>query len=257
MQRPSTSFYYSGHGPARLTVPALEGAAEADVCVIGAGYTGVSTATEPGRAALRWVVLERRLICWGLPGRTAGRCAPAMRRAYERSPGWVRVEDASACGTWPRRPGHQRSIGWRATAFTLHSARLSARRRPSRRTWANWKLAGSAPRASLLTLASLVSCDEISDGGDAHLSSRRCNTPAAGTCSTQPTTLCSRVRPLRRVAKILRGSRSSASIFGSILRRIRRPILQPRPSRAWCGNAYIGESGAGYSPQDHTFLFGT
>lgn len=60
-------------GPER---PALSGAAEADVCVIGGGFTGVSSAltlTERGRSV---VLLEAQRIGWGASGRNGGQVLP-------------------------------------------------------------------------------------------------------------------------------------------------------------------------------------
>lgn len=52
--------------------PALEGAVEADVCVLGAGYTGLTTALELAEAGYRVVVLEAQRVGWGASGRNGG-----------------------------------------------------------------------------------------------------------------------------------------------------------------------------------------
>jgi gamma-glutamylputrescine oxidase len=53
--------------------PALEGALEdADVCILGAGYTGLSAALELAEAGYRVVVLEAERIGWGASGRNGG-----------------------------------------------------------------------------------------------------------------------------------------------------------------------------------------
>ena len=52
--------------------PVLEGAVQADVCILGAGYTGLSTALELAEAGYRVVVLEAECVGWGASGRNGG-----------------------------------------------------------------------------------------------------------------------------------------------------------------------------------------
>jgi glycine/D-amino acid oxidase-like deaminating enzyme len=67
------SFWWNsiGREPAR---PALSGSTQADVCIIGAGYTGLWTAYYLKKAAphLRIVVLEQRFAGFGASGRNGG-----------------------------------------------------------------------------------------------------------------------------------------------------------------------------------------
>jgi glycine/D-amino acid oxidase-like deaminating enzyme len=51
---------------------ALEGATRADVCVIGGGFTGLSTAIELAERGYRVVLLEQHRIGWGASGRNGG-----------------------------------------------------------------------------------------------------------------------------------------------------------------------------------------
>lgn len=52
--------------------PRLEGDLDADVCILGAGYVGLSAALELAEAGYRVVVLEAQRIGWGASGRNGG-----------------------------------------------------------------------------------------------------------------------------------------------------------------------------------------
>jgi glycine/D-amino acid oxidase-like deaminating enzyme len=67
------SFWHAALGPPR-TRPALEGPTEADVCIVGAGYTGLWTAWALRRArpGVRVVVLEADHVGFGASGRNGG-----------------------------------------------------------------------------------------------------------------------------------------------------------------------------------------
>lgn len=52
--------------------PALAGDLEADVCILGAGYVGLSAALDLAEAGYRVVVLEAERIGWGASGRNGG-----------------------------------------------------------------------------------------------------------------------------------------------------------------------------------------
>lgn len=56
----------------------LEGEAVADVCIIGAGYTGLSSALHLAEQGVRVVVLEARSVGFGCSGRNAGHCTPTF-----------------------------------------------------------------------------------------------------------------------------------------------------------------------------------
>ena len=60
--------------------PPLEGAASADVCVIGAGYTGLSTALHLAERGYSVVLLEGRRVAWGASGRNGGQLGTGQRR---------------------------------------------------------------------------------------------------------------------------------------------------------------------------------
>ncbi len=64
-------------GPA---LPALRGAATADVVVIGAGFTGLSAALHLARAGRDVVVVEAKEPGWGASGRNNGQVIPTLSR---------------------------------------------------------------------------------------------------------------------------------------------------------------------------------
>ncbi|MGH3008566.1 MAG: NAD(P)/FAD-dependent oxidoreductase [Gaiellaceae bacterium] len=83
----AVSFWMEQLGPAPER-PALEGPVKADVCVVGAGYTGLWTALELRRAepSLEVVVLEKETAGFGASGRNGGWVLGAL---VGSSAGWV------------------------------------------------------------------------------------------------------------------------------------------------------------------------
>ena len=74
------SFWYADHGLPETRRPALPGNLQADVAIIGAGYTGLWTAYYLRKAApqLRVVVLEKEFAGFGASGRNGGWCMGVM-----------------------------------------------------------------------------------------------------------------------------------------------------------------------------------
>lgn len=70
----SVSFWFAQLGGLPGARPPLTGSRDADVCIVGAGYTGLWTAYELRRAApaLEVVVLEREVAGFGASGRNGG-----------------------------------------------------------------------------------------------------------------------------------------------------------------------------------------
>lgn len=85
----SVSFWFQQLGGMPEPRPALEGGIEADVCVVGGGYTGLWTAYELRRAdpSLEVVVLEREVSGFGASGRNGGWVLGALSGSRA---GWVR-----------------------------------------------------------------------------------------------------------------------------------------------------------------------
>lgn len=72
-----TTLWFATAPPAPKTQP-LKGRIRADVCVVGAGFTGLTTALELARAGVRVVLVERMEAGFGGSGRNAGHCTPTF-----------------------------------------------------------------------------------------------------------------------------------------------------------------------------------
>ncbi|MDK4712452.1 FAD-binding oxidoreductase [Rhizobium sp. CNPSo 4039] len=72
-----TTLWYATAAPAPDTTE-LEGTIKADVCIVGGGYTGLTTALELARSGTSVVLLEKEEIGFGGSGRNAGHCTPTF-----------------------------------------------------------------------------------------------------------------------------------------------------------------------------------
>lgn len=86
--------YYSTTAVGAPECSTLVGAIEADVCVVGAGYTGVSTALNLAERGYSVVVLEGARVGWGASGRNGGQICSGYSPSMSRIAGWVGDEHA-------------------------------------------------------------------------------------------------------------------------------------------------------------------
>jgi glycine/D-amino acid oxidase-like deaminating enzyme len=128
------SLWYATAPPAPETVP-LEGTVQADVVVIGAGYTGLSCALHLAEAGARVVVLEDGEIGAGASGRNNGQVIPCLSRVEPDAldEPFARLIGDSAKFTFDliRRHGMQCEAvqnGWVQPAHTPGRLRLTERR---------------------------------------------------------------------------------------------------------------------------------
>ena len=88
--------------PQRAT---LAGDVDVDVCVIGAGLAGLTTARELARRGWSVAVLEARRVAWNASGRNAGLVAPGFAERLEtiacRNRTDRDIRTGSARAIWP------------------------------------------------------------------------------------------------------------------------------------------------------------
>ena len=75
----TTSYYAASANPAPAR-PALQGSSETDVCVIGAGFTGISAALHLAEQGFRVTVLEAVQVGFGASGRNGGQIVNSYSR---------------------------------------------------------------------------------------------------------------------------------------------------------------------------------
>lgn len=86
MNFPASSYpdsYYAASANRQLDLPPLQGEETADVCIIGGGYTGLSSAIHLAERGYQVVLLEAERIGWGASGRNGGQCTVGQRQPQE------------------------------------------------------------------------------------------------------------------------------------------------------------------------------
>lgn len=75
--------WYAATARALPPFPTLGGDVEADVCVVGGGYTGLSAALHLAEAGLDVVLVEAQRVGWGASGRNGGQVGSGQRREQD------------------------------------------------------------------------------------------------------------------------------------------------------------------------------
>ena len=80
MKQTHVNSYYAATRNHRAELPVLEESVECDVCVIGAGYTGLSSALFLAEAGYSVTVLEAARVGFGASGRNGGQLVNSYSR---------------------------------------------------------------------------------------------------------------------------------------------------------------------------------
>jgi gamma-glutamylputrescine oxidase len=75
--------YYAATANAAPERPRLEGDISADVCIVGAGFTGISAGLELAERGFKIVVLEGARVGWGASGRNGGQIVNGYSRELD------------------------------------------------------------------------------------------------------------------------------------------------------------------------------
>src|SRR5258706_12792141 len=86
--------YYAASAEPRTEYPCLSGNQITDLCIIGAGYTGLSAALHAARTGARTVVLESEMVGFGASGRNGGQIHSGHRIEQSELEQWLGTQPA-------------------------------------------------------------------------------------------------------------------------------------------------------------------
>ncbi|MCA3559733.1 MAG: FAD-binding oxidoreductase [Aestuariivirga sp.] len=89
--------YYQATATPSPAYAALAGEISADVCIVGAGYTGLSAAVELAEAGYRVVVVEAETAGHGASGRNGGQICTGFSSGQDKIAGQLGRDDARKC----------------------------------------------------------------------------------------------------------------------------------------------------------------
>lgn len=78
-----TSSYYAASANASPERPALKGAQEIDVCIVGAGYSGLSTGLHLVEKGYKVAIIEGARVGWGASGRNGGQIVNGLNASLQ------------------------------------------------------------------------------------------------------------------------------------------------------------------------------
>ncbi len=88
--------WYAASAGAPCAFPSLKGSTETDVCIIGGGYTGLSSAIHLAERGYKVTVLEANRVGWGASGRNGGHVGTGQRADQSSLEKWVGRETAGS-----------------------------------------------------------------------------------------------------------------------------------------------------------------
>ena len=92
--------WYASSAEPMSQLPILEGDIHADVCILGAGYVGLSAALELAEAGYKVVVLEAERIGWGASGRNGGQVLVGLGCGEAKLVSLIGRDDARKLFDW-------------------------------------------------------------------------------------------------------------------------------------------------------------
>ncbi|MDF2366505.1 FAD-binding oxidoreductase [Sneathiella sp.] len=129
--------YYDASALARAGYPRLKGAQTADVCIVGAGYTGLCTALDLAEAGYSVILLEAERIGFGASGRNGGQIATGYPPGMIDTEALVGPEDARRLWDLSAEAIHlmKERIARHGIACDLREGELYAAIKPRHRDW--------------------------------------------------------------------------------------------------------------------------
>ena len=94
--QPHVDSWYAASADRALAFPLLQGESTADVCIIGGGYTGLSTAIHLRERGYSVVLLEANKVGWGASGRNGGHVGMGQRADQDKLEDMLGMEHAQA-----------------------------------------------------------------------------------------------------------------------------------------------------------------
>ena len=88
VDRSPQGYYAASAGPAAARPP-LSGRQKADICIVGAGYTGLVAALKAAGTGARVIVLEAQSVGFGASGRNGGQIHTGWRKSQEELESWL------------------------------------------------------------------------------------------------------------------------------------------------------------------------
>ena len=79
-----TDSYYAATANPLVPFPTLQDSQRADVCVVGGGYTGLSSALHLAERGFSVIVLEAERVGWGASGRNGGHVGTGQRKEQQQ-----------------------------------------------------------------------------------------------------------------------------------------------------------------------------
>lgn len=95
---PHAPSYYAASANAAPARSPLAGSIETDICIVGAGYTGLSSAIALAEAGFKVVVLDQSKVGWGASGRNGGQIVHSYSRDIDFIESFYGKEKAKPLG---------------------------------------------------------------------------------------------------------------------------------------------------------------